>query len=267
MILAELEVYHSRPVAPTRRVALGESILPVDPPPGFGGILLGGIVANHIGSIDPDFIGDLTKLTTQLEHGLRVPQPRLRYRFQKDTVGLQRSRSRLIGHGDELSFSFDDASADPAQQVLGAVYAAGALPLRVRSAVMAVIRRGIGWQGPIGPELVASLAGFDRGQSRSAHALSHPVEWALGVLEFNGANGTNGAARGNGSSPSGPAASRSGARNGATATSRGIGPNPSEIQRRYRRLLIEAHPDHGGSEEGAAQRIADLTEARRILLG
>lgn len=260
MILAELEVYHSRPVAPTRRVALGESVLPVDPPPGFGGILLGGIVANHIGAIDPDSIGDLTKLTTLLEHGLPVPQPRLRYRFQKDTVGLQRSRSRLIGHGDELSFSFDDATSDPAQQVLGAVYAAGALPLRVRSAVMAVVRRGIGWQGPIGPDLVAALAGFDRGQSRSTHALSHPVEWALGVLELNG----NGAAR---SGPGSSAAARGGPRNGATATSRGIGPDPSEIQRRYRRLLIEAHPDHGGSEEGAAQRIADLTEARRILLG
>ena len=260
MILAELEVYHSRPVAPTRRVALGEAILPVDPPPGFGGILLGGIVANHIGAIDPDFIGDLTKLTTQLEHGMRIAQPRLRYRFQKDTVGLQRSRSRLLGHGDELSFSFDDASADPAQQILGAVYAAGALPLRVRGAVMGVVRRGIGWQGPIGPELVAALAGFDRGQSRSAHALSHPVEWALGVLEFNGVNG--GATKGAGG------AARDGTpRNGATATSRGIGPNPSEIQRRYRRLRSAAHPAHGGDQEGAAQRIADLTEARRILLG
>jgi hypothetical protein len=252
MILAELEVYHSRPVAPTRRVALGTSVLPVDPPPGFGGILLGGIVANYVGAIDPDFIGDLTKLTTQLEHGMRIAQPRLRYRFQKDTVGLQRSRNRLLGHGDELSFSFDDASADPAQQILGAVYAAGELPLRVRGAVMGVVRRGIGWQGPVGPELVAALAGFDRGQSRSAHALSHPVEWALGVLEFNGANGGG---------------ATTGARNGATATSRGIGPDPSEIQRRYRRLLIAAHPDHGGDQEGAAQRIADLTEARRILLG
>src|SRR5689334_13358696 len=99
MILAELEVYHSRPVAPTRRVALGPSTLPVDPPPGFGGILLGGVAANYVGAIDPDFIEDLTKPTTPVEHGLRVSQPRLRYRFQKDTVGLQSSRSRLIGNG------------------------------------------------------------------------------------------------------------------------------------------------------------------------
>jgi len=258
MILAELEVYHSRPVAPTRRVALGSSVLPVDPPPGFGGILLGGIVANYIGAIDPDFIEDLTKLTTQVEHGLRVPQPRLRYRFQRDTVGLQRSRSRLLGDGDsdDLRFSFDDASADPAQQILGAVYAVGELPLRVRGAVMGTVRRGIGWQGPIGPSLIAALAGFDRGSNRSAHALSHPVEWAMGVLEFDSTDLAVATARSNGSD-----------RNGATAAATGVGPSPTEIQRRYRRLLIEAHPDHGGDQDDAAQRIADLTEARRILLG
>ena len=33
-----------------------------------------------------------------------------------------------------------------------------------------------------------------------------------------------------------------------------------------RTLLREAHPDHGGVADDAAQRIADLSEARRILL-
>ena len=45
VILAELEVFHSRPIAPTRRVALGRRHLPLHPAPGFGGILLGGIAA------------------------------------------------------------------------------------------------------------------------------------------------------------------------------------------------------------------------------
>jgi hypothetical protein len=31
-------------------------------------------------------------------------------------------------------------------------------------------------------------------------------------------------------------------------------------------MLREAHPDHGADDLGAADRIADLTEARRILL-
>jgi hypothetical protein len=76
VILAELEVFHSRPIAPTRRVALGRTRLPCDPAPGFGGILLGGIVAGHIDQLDPDLFDDLHRLTLQLEAGMRIPQPR-----------------------------------------------------------------------------------------------------------------------------------------------------------------------------------------------
>lgn len=54
MLLAELEIWHSRPIAPTRRVALGDRVLPVEPAPGFGGLLLGGIVAAHIEALDDD---------------------------------------------------------------------------------------------------------------------------------------------------------------------------------------------------------------------
>ncbi len=45
MLLAELEVFHTRPAVPTRRVALGHLVLPVDPAPGFGGLLLGVLLA------------------------------------------------------------------------------------------------------------------------------------------------------------------------------------------------------------------------------
>jgi hypothetical protein len=255
MIVAELEVYHSRPVAPTRRVALGHMTLPVDPPPGFGGVLLGGIVARHVASLDPDVLPDLQRLSLQLENGLSISQPRLRYRFQRDRVGLLRSTHRLVGQGDALRFAFDDDDGTPTQQVLGAVYAAGQLPVRARAPVMAAVRRAIGWQGAVGPELIAALAGFGAGAAWSAQALAHPVEWALGVLGFTAGDahqrteGTNGQG-------SGPRISRE-----------GIGPSRRDIQRRFRRLLIEAHPDHGGRSEAAAQRIADLTEARRILLG
>ena len=282
MVLAELEVYHSRPVAPTRRVALGQMNLPADPPPGFGGILLGGIVAANIGGVDPDFLPDLARLTTRLEEGMNVPQPQLRYRFQKDRIGLTRSTHRLIGHGDALAFHFDDANGEPSQQLLGAVYAVGQMPSRARRAVMGTVRRAITWQGTIGPELITALAGFNKGASWSTHALSHPIEWALEVLEFEsdeepagvgaranggainwqginaGANGSNGVTKANG---------LNGGASSGRVNGRGIGPDRAEIQRRYRRLLIEAHPDHGGQADDAAQRIADLAEARRILLG
>ena len=40
----------------------------------------------------------------------------------------------------------------------------------------------------------------------------------------------------------------------------------TDVQKRFRRLLRTAHPDHGGESVGAAERIAELTEARELLL-
>jgi hypothetical protein len=232
--------------------------LPVDPPPGFGGVLLGGIVARHVGALDPDLLPDLQRLSLQLENDLSIAQPRLRYRFQQDRVGLLRSTHRLVGEGDALRYDFDDKDGAPTQMVLGAVYAAGQLPTRARGAVMGAVRRAIGWQGPVGAELIAALAGFGAGAAWSAHALAHPVEWALEVLGF-----TPGDAHRVDGSPEGP----NGQGPGPHVSREGIGPSRREIQRQFRKMLIEAHPDHGGRSEAAAQRIADLTEARRILLG
>ena len=39
-----------------------------------------------------------------------------------------------------------------------------------------------------------------------------------------------------------------------------------DVNRRFRRLLRDAHPDSGGAAGAAAARIAELTEARTILL-
>ena len=97
MILAQIEIYHSRPVAPTRRVALGETLLPVDPAPGFGGLLLAGVVAHFAPRLDADLGAELAGLMRQVERGTRVSQPRLRYRFQRDLVGLTECRHRLVG--------------------------------------------------------------------------------------------------------------------------------------------------------------------------
>jgi hypothetical protein len=39
-----------------------------------------------------------------------------------------------------------------------------------------------------------------------------------------------------------------------------------DVQRRFRRLVRLAHPDHGAESVGAAERMAELTEARELLL-
>jgi hypothetical protein len=231
MPLAELEVFHSRPIAPTRRVALGRRDLPVSPAPGFGGLLLGGIVAAKMPRLDPDLFDDLDRLTHQLEAGMRIPQPRLRHRLQVDRVGLQRSIHRLYGEGEELRFEIEDKGS-PAQHVLAAVYAAGELDFGPRALVMATIRKAMRWSGDVDNTLVAHLSGLATHQEWSRSAYQDPIGWAVGVLQL--------------------------------AT--GERPSRTAVQRRFRELVRVAHPDHGGDREGAAHRLAELAEARRILL-
>ena len=230
MPLAELEVFHSRPIAPTRRVAVGDHDLPVSPAPGFGGILLGGVVAAHMPGLDPELFDDLDRLTLQVEAGMRIPQPRLRHRLQADRVGLQRSVHRLQGDGEELRFEIDDKGS-PAQHILAAVYVAGTLEVGPRALVMEAVRKGMRWAGAIDNGLVAHLTGLAKHQEWSRRAHQDPIGWALGVLALDGGR-----------------------------------PARAEVQRRFRELARRAHPDHGGDREGAASRLAELAEARRILL-
>lgn len=228
-----MEVFHSRPVAPTRRVALGHLELPIDPAPGFGGLLLGGVVAAHMPDLDPELFDDLHRLTVQLENGQRIPQPRLRHRFQTDRIGLLCSRHRLVGEGEKLTFELADRGSS-AQHVLAAVYAAALLPLGPRVAVMATIRKAMRWAGGLDNSLVAYLAGLSREQTWSAEAQQNPRGWALRVLGFVDCSEQD--------------------------------PGKRAIQRRFRELLRTAHPDHGGDITAAALRISELAEARRILL-
>ena len=124
MILAELEVFHSRAYSPTRRIALGHRLLPVDPPPGFGPLLLGGIIAVGADELDADDFDALLVLMAQLEHGQRIVQPRIRHRFQTDQHGLGRTVGRLVGGGETLEFDFD-GHGSPLQMTLAATYAVG----------------------------------------------------------------------------------------------------------------------------------------------
>ena len=231
MLLAELEIWHSRPIAPTRRVALGRRLLPMAPSPGFGGLLLGAIVASHIQDLDPDVLPELSALLDDLQAGRRIAQPRLRHRLQVDHIGLAKSRHKLVGHGDELEFDLK-GEGSPATQVLGAAYAAGRIDRADRAVAMDVLRRAMRWRGDVGPELVAHLSGATGIRTRSPGAFAHPELWARTVLGFTD----------------------------------GIAPDRRDVQRRFRSLLRDAHPDAGGAHAVAAQRIAELTEARDILL-
>ena len=231
MLLAELEVFHSRPIAPTRRVALGATILPAAPSPGFGGLLLGGVVAAFIDRVDADLVNDLVVLTREIAVGRRIPQPRLRHRFQEDRVGLTAIRHRLTGDGERVHFDLDLDGA-PAPNVLAAVYAAARVDTVHRPGVLRAVRRAVRWRGPIGARFVNHLSDARGIADWATLGGRDPLIWAFGVFRLD------------------PGPVRSGL-----------------VQQRFRELLREAHPDHGGEPADAAVRITELSEARRILLG
>ena len=228
MLLAELEIWHTRPTVPTRRVALGHMVLPVDPAPGFGGLLLGSIVAAHLNGIQDDFIPDVHRLINEVGEGRRVVQPRLRHRFQVDRHGLAMSHHRLVGDGDEISFDFNSIGTD-LSQVLGAIYAAERLAPEHRHSVMTVLQKASRWRGPIGPSFIAHLAGS---QTTNLEALADPLSWALGTLGFELG---------------------------------GKRPSKREVTSQFRKRMRDVHPDHGGAAVDAAKAMSDLAEARRIL--
>ena len=231
MLLAELEIRHSRAIAPTRRVALGPLYLPVDNPPGYGGILLAGIVASRMNELDLEAKAELDVLIDDLERGRRVAQPRLRYRFQSDTAGLDRSRHKLVGdEGGAIHLQLD-GHGHPLPQILASVYAGSRLSSRARPEVFRLLWRATRWEGPAGDELLAWLTG-DEAAFRVRRDMPGDHEWALQLLGFD----------------------------------RGIDPGRTEVLRRFRELVRDAHPDHGAEMDGAGLRISELSEAKRILL-
>jgi hypothetical protein len=180
LLLAEVEIFHTRPAVPTRRVSLGNLVLPTDPPPGFGGLLLGAVVARHIGGVDADMHADVRRLILEVERGQRVVQPRLRHRFQVDRHGLARSLHQMHGEGDEIEFDFGTHGSDLAM-VLGAIYAAERLDSSHRRLITPVLTKALTWRGPTGPSLVAYLAGSN---STALSALADPRGWAMEILGF-----------------------------------------------------------------------------------
>lgn len=228
MVLAEIEVRHSRAIAPTRRVALGDLYLPTDPP-NYGGLLLAAILGAWAATLPDEVRDGVDRLLWDLEYAGRVSQPRLRHRFQTDVVGLDRSRHRLVEEEGRPVLHLDDHGA-PLPQILAAIYAAARLESKARPTVFRLLRRATRWEG--GPDVrLLQYLSSDEAAFRRPQA-SNDEGWALNVLGF------------------------------STRSE----PPRSDILRRFRSLVRDAHPDHGAEVEGAGERITELTEAKRILL-
>lgn len=248
MLLAELNIRHTRRHMPTRRVAIDDEYLPTSGP-AFGGVLLGAVIAEHLPGLDEEQLDALDRLVEVARRGLSVPRIALRYRLQRDTHGLDRSRHRIVSADVEQGSTRPvlelDRHGPAAPQVIGAIMAAAGLPPSGRAVAFrfvdaAVTRPGVLPEGleirrmyeglpgvrPPAPG-TASPSGRDAWQG-----IPSDRRWAMEVLGLHA----------------------------------GLAIERDDVQRRFRRLVRLAHPDHGAGSVGAAERIAELAEARELLL-
>jgi hypothetical protein len=251
MLLAELNVRHTRRHMPTRRVALDDGYLPTTGP-AFGAVLLGAVVSEHLIGLDEEQLDALGRLVADARDGLSVPRIALRYRLQTDTHGLDRSRHRIVSADPERGFVRPvlelDRHGPPAPQVIGAVMAAAWLGPSARRTALRAVEAAIARPGvlPEGLDVRRLLEGVPgarpplpgtawRGAAERAEEWRGvPAErrWAMEVLGLRG----------------------------------GMPIEREDVQHRFRRLVRLAHPDHGAGTRGAAERIAELAEARDTLL-
>jgi hypothetical protein len=247
VLLAELDIRHTRRHMSTRRVGLGDVHLPSDGV-AYGPLLLGCVVAANIEGIDDEQRSALDGLLREARHGLVLPKRALRFRLQTDLEGLAQSRHRLLGADGGLTVELDVHGAFPPPQVLGAVMAAAAMAAYPRRAAFRAIDQAVQMPGLM-PEgvRVTYLTDMRAGPRPSAagarvngrvhvdpwRGVSAERRWAMEVFGF-GAD---------------------------------VSPPRDEVLRRFRRLVRLAHPDHGGVKAMAAARIGELGEARRLLLG
>jgi hypothetical protein len=253
VVLAELNVRHTRRHMPTRRIAVGDAYLPSGGAAN-GARLLAAIVAEQLHGLDEEQRDLLPRFLNDARTGLTVPRIALRYRLQTDIHGLDRSRHRLLEeHGGTVLEL--DVHGHPAPQVLGAILAAASLSPAARRVALDAIERAVHTGSrPEGVGLRLLLDGipggrgfipgwFPTGTDAFAHAADADAmlwsgvpgerRWAMEVL---------------------------GMRPGMTLERR-------DVQQRFRRLVRLAHPDQGGAEAGAAERLNELAEARDLLLG
>jgi hypothetical protein len=258
VLLAELNIRHTRRHMPTRRVAVDHGYLPTSGA-AFGGVLIGAVIAECVPDLDEEQADALGRLVDVARRGtLTVPRIALRYRLQRDTHGLDLSRHRItsaaVERGSVRPVLELDLHGRPAPQVIGALMAGSQLPASGRSVVFrfvdaALARPGVLPEGlevrrryeglpgmrPPGPGTTTRIDGsFDAGALGSDDWAGVPSErrWAMEVLGLH----------------AGHAIER------------------NDVQQRFRRLVRLAHPDHGADSSGAAERMAELAEARELLL-
>lgn len=234
VILAELVLRHTRQSSPTRRVAVERFAHPEDSAMRAPGLLLGGVVVAHLPLLDASLYERYGTLLDELGRGMGMPARALRYRVQTDIIGLDRSQHRLSLSGEQAILEID-RHGPSTPQVVGALTAVSSLRGQRRRSAISLMRkaRSVEWTTPA-EVLDALMAGADPEllSVRRQEGITREEERALEVLGF------------------------------------GLWERPTRTQvlAAFRRTARGIHPDHGAESEGAGARMAELAQARRLLL-
>ncbi len=249
MLLAELVVRHTRRHMPTRRVAPSSAYLPMSGASAAGGLLVGAVVHEFLPALDDDDRTEFTEFVRSVAGGIELPRIAVRHRVQRDTHGLDRSRHRVEQDDWRLVVELD-VHGSPIPQLLGAVVAVAALPPSGRHLGLDAIRRVLNGRSPYARtgtvirRLTEGIpldvpwapgAAWQRGAPAEEvvwDGIDSELRWAMEVLGFRA----------------------------------GTDVRKDDVNRRFRRLLRDAHPDTGAANLGAAERIEELSEARDRLL-
>ena len=107
VVLAELNVRHTRRHQPYRRVALDPGYLPTNGN-AYGAVLLGAVISEFVGGLDEEQQELLPRFVRDARKGdLDVPRIALRYRLQTDIHGLDRSRHRFLAEPGRVVIEID----------------------------------------------------------------------------------------------------------------------------------------------------------------
>jgi hypothetical protein len=267
MVLAELNIRHTRRHQPTRRVALGDVYLPTSGP-AYGAVLLGAVVAEHLPDLDEEQRELAPRLLAEARDGLSVPRIAMRYRLQTDLHGLERSRHRIVGEPGRVVLELD-RHGRPDPQVIGALMAAAALPSSARGTAIRAVDAALRNPGQF-PEGIEVRRLFEGIPGMAPYA---PGEGPANGAQANGGPMNGGWTPGNGSRGGEPETRWRGVPSErrwameVLGLGAGMRLDRADVQARFRRLVRQAHPDHGAARDGAAERLAELSEARELLLG
>ena len=258
MLLAELNIRHTRRHMPTRRVAVDDGYLPTSGP-AFGGVLIGAVIAEHVPGLDEE------QLDALAPPGRRARATASPCRASRCGTGSRPTPTGSTSPGTASPAPTSrpgslrpilelDRHGPPAPQVIGALMAASRAPA-VGPPHRVPLRRRRASPAPA----CCPRASRSGACTRACPGCGPPRPGAAHRARRSAASTGRRVAR---------ACRRSG---GGRWRCSGSTPactiERDDVQRRFRRLVRLAHPDHGASSAGAAERIAELAEARELLLG